>query len=173
MAEQDSLDVYRSRRHFERTSEPGGRPKPAQGQNPVFVVQKHQATTLHYDFRLAVDGVLKSWAVPKGPPTAAGEKRLAVPTEDHPLEYADFAGTIPAGEYGAGQVEIWDSGMYTNITHKDDQVIPAGPAIAAGHIVVRLEGRKLKGNFALTRTGFGKGGWLMVKMNEPPAVHSH
>jgi DNA ligase D-like protein (predicted 3'-phosphoesterase) len=164
LPEKDLLEAYRSKRHFDRTPEPGGPKKPAKINKPVFVVQKHQASSLHYDFRLEIDGVLKSWAVPKGPPTDPSIKRLAMPTEDHPLEYAAFKGTIPEGEYGAGKVEIWDKGTYLNLTNKDGQEVPAGQAIAAGHIVFQLKGRKLKGGFALTRTGFDKGGWLLVKM---------
>jgi DNA ligase D-like protein (predicted 3'-phosphoesterase) len=168
LTEKDSLAAYRAKRHFARTPEPGGLKKLAKAKQPIFVVQKHQARSLHYDFRLEVDGVLKSWAVPKGPPTNPSEKRLAVPTEDHPLEYSVFSGTIPEGEYGAGTVGIWDKGTFRVLPNKDGEEIPAGQAIAAGHIAFWLEGQKLKGGFALTRTGFGKGGWLLVKMVDQP-----
>ncbi len=110
----------------------------------MFVVQKHAARTLHYDFRLEVEGVLKSWAVPKGPSLNPQDKRLAVPTEDHPLEYADFEGTIPAGEYGAGTVMVWDFGTYRNITEKKGESIPMAEAVAHGHVKVWLEGKKLE-----------------------------
>ncbi len=166
MPEKDLLQKYRQKRRFEITPEPAGGKRALRSKAPRFVVQKHQASTLHYDFRLEVDGVLKSWAVPKGPPLDPSEKRLAVPTEDHPLEYAEFKGAIPEGQYGAGTVEIWDHGTYENLTQKDGHAIPAGEAIAAGHIAFRLDGQKLKGGYALTRTGFSKRGWLLVKMVE-------
>jgi DNA ligase D-like protein (predicted 3'-phosphoesterase) len=165
--EKEPLQTYREKRQFDRTPEPLGekiRPHPRQ---PVFVVQKHQARTLHYDFRLEAGGVLKSWAVPKGPSTDPTVKRLAVPTEDHPLEYASFAGHIPEGQYGAGTIEIWDTGTYRNLKFRDGQEIPPEKAIEEGHITFELEGEKLKGSFALTRTGKGKEDkWLLVKMRE-------
>lgn len=165
MPGEDALKIYREKRHFEKTPEPAGQPDARKTENPIFVVQKHQATTLHYDFRLEAGGVLKSWAIPKGPSMDPKVKRLAIPTEDHPLEYADFSGTIPPGEYGAGEVEIWDRGTYQNLKIRDGQEIPAEQALEEGHFTFRLEGRKLKGGFALTRTGQGqKARWLLVKM---------
>jgi DNA ligase D-like protein (predicted 3'-phosphoesterase) len=136
----------------------------------LFVIQKHDASTLHYDFRLEVDGVLRSWAVPKGPSTDPREKRLAIPTEDHPLSYADFEGTIPEDEYGGGTVLVWDAGSYENITEKDGKVTPLARALEDGHALVRLSGQKLTGGFALQRTGKGKDArWLLVKMDDDAA----
>ena len=140
------------------------------GDSPRFVIQKHDASTLHYDFRLEVDGVLKSWAIPKGPSTDPSEKRLALPTEDHPLDYADFEGVIPEGEYGAGTVLVWDTGPYENITEKEDGLRPMAEAIEEGHVLVRLHGEKLQGGYALQRTGSGEDArWLLVKMDDEAA----
>jgi DNA ligase D-like protein (predicted 3'-phosphoesterase) len=140
-------------------------PSPA----PIFVVQKHAATTLHYDFRLEVDGVLKSWAVPKGPSTDPREKRLAMAVEDHALDYADFEGVIE-GEYGAGAVIVWDTGPYRNRTERDGREVALGRALADGHAVVELEGRKLRGRYALTRTDTQpRERWLLVKVRDDAA----
>ncbi len=161
-----TLEDYQAKRDFRHTPEPagGGRGSAA---GPVFVVQKHDASRLHYDFRLEVDGVLKSWAIPKGPSTDPKEKRLAVPTEDHPLEYAGFEGVIPAGEYGAGTVMVWDTGPFRNITEKKGVSTPLAEAVDHGHAKVWLEGKKLKGGYALTRFKTGKDeAWLLVKMDD-------
>ena len=132
---------------------------------PRFVIQKHDASSLHYDFRLEAGGVLKSWAVPKGPSTDPREKRLAMPTEDHPLGYADFEGVIPEGEYGAGTVIVWDCGSYRSLGEE-----PIEEALERGHAAVWLEGEKLRGGYALTRIGKGKRErWLLVKMNDEAA----
>ncbi len=134
------------------------------------MVQKHDASRLHYDFRLEVDGVLKSWAVPKGPSTDPQEKRLAVPTEDHPLEYAAFEGVIPAGEYGAGTVLVWDKGVFRNLTEKKGRPLPLAEALEHGHLKVWLEGVRLRGGYALTRFKTGKDeAWLLVKMEDEEA----
>ena len=118
---------------------------------------------------LEVDGVLKSWAIPKGPSTNPQDKRLAVPTEDHPLEYAGFEGVIPEG-YGAGTVLVWDTGPFQNLTEKQGVAIPLAEAVAHGHVKVRLEGRKLKGGYALTRFKTGKDeAWLLVKADDEAA----
>jgi DNA ligase D-like protein (predicted 3'-phosphoesterase) len=136
---------------------------------PVFVIQKHDARTLHYDFRLEVDGVLKSWAVPKGPSTDPRERRLAVATEDHPLAYAEFEGVIPEGRYGGGTVLIWDRGTYENITETDGRLRPMPQAIADGHVVVRLAGEKISGGYALQRIDEDGDQWLLIKMDDDAA----
>lgn len=165
----DTLQDYRAKRNFGKTAEPAGGEAPASAQ-PVFVIQKHAARHLHYDFRLEVDGVLKSWAVPKGPSLNPKDKRLAVPTEDHPLEYAGFEGVIPPGEYGAGTVMVWDRGTYRNLTEKKGVPFTMGQALEHGHAVIWLEGAKLRGGFALTR--FKKTpeeAWLLVKVDDEHA----
>jgi DNA ligase D-like protein (predicted 3'-phosphoesterase) len=166
---QGSLKDYQKKRDFSRTPEPSGKAAGAPTE-PIFVIQKHDASHLHYDFRLEVDGVLKSWAVPKGPSTDPKDKRLAVPTEDHPLEYADFEGVIPEGQYGAGTVLVWDTGPYRNLTEKKGESIPLAQAVEHGHVKVWLEGKKLKGGYALTRFRKGKDeSWLLVKMDDAEA----
>jgi DNA ligase D-like protein (predicted 3'-phosphoesterase) len=166
----DQLADYRSKRDLERSPEPSGEHAP-RGE-PIFVVQKHRARNEHYDFRLEVGGVLKSWAVPKGPSTDPREKRLAIRVEDHPLEYATFEGVIPGGEYGAGAVIVWDTGTYRNATRRDGQDVPLEQALADGHVVVELRGHKLRGGYALTRTDVDERGrerWLLVKMRDANA----
>jgi DNA ligase D-like protein (predicted 3'-phosphoesterase) len=136
----------------------------------MFVIQKHDARSLHYDFRLEAGGVLKSWAVPKGPSTDPRDKRLAMPTEDHPLDYGDFEGTIPEGNYGAGTVIVWDTGSYRNVTERDGEEVPIDEALDAGHAVVWLEGRKLHGAWTLQRIGRGREErWLLVKKRDEGA----
>jgi DNA ligase D-like protein (predicted 3'-phosphoesterase) len=170
MSTQDRLKSYRQKRDFAVTAEP--KPSPDASYSPegpgekIFVVQKHEARSLHYDLRLEVDGVLRSWAVPKGPSADPKDKRLAIETEDHPLEYAGFEGVIPPGQYGAGTVIIWDKGVYRNITEQDGKTVPMGKALEKGHAALWLEGRKLKGGYALTRT---KRGWILVKMRDEHA----
>lgn len=170
MTPQDKLKDYKEKRDFCRTPEPSGGHRQPSAARPIFVIQKHAARKLHYDFRLEVQGVLKSWAVPKGPSTDPREKRLAVPTEDHPLDYADFEGTIPEGEYGAGTVLVWDIGTYRNITEKKGKPIPMEEGVHHGHVKVWLEGKKLKGGYALTRFRTGKDeAWLLVKTDDEEA----
>jgi DNA ligase D-like protein (predicted 3'-phosphoesterase) len=134
------------------------------------VVHQHDATTLHYDFRLEAAGVLKSWAAPKGPSTNPKDKRLAMPTEDHPLDYAAYEGLIPEGQYRAGPVIVWDTGSYRSLTEQDGTPVPVEQAVQDGHVTVWLEGRKLRGGFTLTRISKGKRErWLLVKMADEQA----
>ncbi len=160
------LTSYRDKRDFSKTPEPAGEAE-SNHKVPRFVVQKHDAKKLHYDFRLEVNGVLKSWAVPKGPSPEPSVKRLAVATEDHPLEYADFEGYIPDGEYGAGPVIIWDRGFYSNITQKKGRALSIEQAIEHGHVTVLLDGERLKGAYSLSRIQSGaKEQWLVVKVKD-------
>ncbi|MER6025989.1 DNA polymerase ligase N-terminal domain-containing protein [Streptomyces sp. NPDC001851] len=167
MAAEDRLRTYRGKRDFERTREPSGKEPGAGSDEPRFVVQIHDARRMHFDFRLQVDDVLKSWSVPKGPSTDPADKRLAVPTEDHPLEYEDFEGVIPKGEYGGGTVIVWDRGTYEPLSH-DRRGRPLGFAesLEQGHATFRLHGTKLHGEYALTRFRGGEGeeeAWLLVR----------
>ncbi len=165
----DRLRDYRDKRDFGRTPEFPGEAKPA-GDNPIFVIQKHAARALHYDFRLEVHGVLKSWAVPKGPSLNPRDKRLAVPTEDHPIEYANFEGVIPEGEYGGGTVIVWDAGTYRNLKERDDQLLPMAQCMEEGHLMIWLDGKKLMGGYGLLRTGKGSDRrWLLIKMADEKA----
>ena len=159
------LQRYQAKRHFDRTPEPRGSvpPRAPRSERLRFVVQKHAASTLHYDFRLEMDGVLKSWAVTKEPEADASVKRLAVRTEDHPVEYADFEGDIPAREYGAGHVDIWDHG-----TWKPDEAPLT--SLRRGKVTFELKGRRMKGRWALVRMGNAstrkKDLWLLMKLAE-------
>jgi len=150
------LQKYQKKRDFKKTSEPKGR-KRKSSKDPIYVIQKHHARSLHYDLRLEMGGVLKSWAVPKGPPKRIGEKHLAILTENHPMEYAKFEGTIPEGEYGAGKVKIWDSGTYENV--KSDSL---RKCFKNGVIEIRFSGKKLKGTYALVH--FKEKNWLFIKV---------
>jgi bifunctional non-homologous end joining protein LigD len=163
-----ALEQYRAKRDFHRTPEPADRPAAAH-RRPIFVVQEHHARRLHYDFRLEADGVLKSWAVPKQPSLDPAHKRLAVRVEDHPLAYADFAGTIPEGQYGAGTVAIWDRGTYDNLLADKPDQQTVTEEIAAGRLEFTLHGTRLRGRFALVRMrgkGRGKENWLLIKMKD-------
>ncbi|MDX1689866.1 MAG: DNA polymerase ligase N-terminal domain-containing protein [Acidimicrobiia bacterium] len=163
------LDEYEGKRDLDATPEPGADGGDTGGRR--FVVQEHDASSHHYDVRIEADGVLKSWAVPKGPSTDPSEQRLAIPTEDHPLGYADFEGVIPEDEYGGGTVSVWDRGTYENATTDDDgDEIPVAEAIESGHVVVRLDGEKLSGGYAFTRTGDDDDArWLLVKTDDDEA----
>ena len=155
------LKEYRAKRRFDVTAEPAGGQKPgARGKKLAFVVQKHRATALHYDFRLEWKGVLLSWAVPKGPSLDPADKRLAMAVEDHPLEYAKFEGIIPRGEYGGGTVMVWDRGTWT------PEVPDVDAALARGELKFALRGKKLRGSWVLVRTRrteAGKPQWLLLK----------
>jgi bifunctional non-homologous end joining protein LigD len=158
-----TLKEYTKKRHFGVTSEPSGKtPKGKKESSLIFVVQKHRATQLHYDFRLEWKGVLLSWAVPKGPSLDPSVKRLAMQVEDHPLDYANFEGVIPEGEYGGGTVMVWDKGTWTAESEDVDA------ALAKGDLKFNLQGKKLKGSWVLVRTrGFGSSNpgksWLLIK----------
>ncbi len=168
MAKEDSLKKYREKRDIEKTPEPFTSEKVSD--KPRFVVQKHDASKLHYDFRLEVNGVLKSWAIPKGPSTDPGQKRLAVPTEDHPVDYIDFEGIIPEGNYGAGTVIVWDTGTYRNLNKKEGHEVNMDESVNNGHVDIWLEGHKLKGGYALIRTGKGnRKFWLLLKKKDDKA----
>lgn len=167
------LKKYKEKRNFEETPEPAPKlESKVETQEPIkikktrpliYVIQKHYARALHYDFRLEYKGVLISWAVPKGMP-GYHEKRLGIMTEDHPLSYADFEGTIPKGNYGAGKVEIWDKGKYVNITIKNDKQVNLRDAIKKGHFTIYLKGKKLDGTFSFTK--MKDDNWLIVKKEE-------
>jgi bifunctional non-homologous end joining protein LigD len=160
------LDEYRKKRNFEKSPEPAGRARRS-SRRRIFVVQKHDASRLHYDFRLAINGVLVSWAVPKGPSMNPAEKHLAIRTEDHPLEYAEFEGVIPEGQYGAGTVMVWDTGPY-----QPQDGIPPEEQLARGKIDVELHGMKLRGGFTFVRTAkrsadlSEKERWLLIKQRD-------
>jgi DNA ligase D-like protein (predicted 3'-phosphoesterase) len=143
-----SLNLYKKKRNFKTTPEPSGELKPSQESR--FVVQKHKATHLHYDFRLELDGALKSWAVPKEPPTEPGIRRLAVAVEDHPVDYISFEGTIPKGEYGAGTVQIWDRGTF-DLKERTEKVLS-----------FILHGNKLQGDYRLVN--FKEKNWLLFRV---------
>ena len=175
-----SLTEYERKRDFSRTAEPSGRPKgkarkraaKAKRRHPRFTIQKHAATSLHYDLRLEVDGVLASWAVPKGPSLDPREKRLAMRTEDHPMDYLEFEGVIPKGEYGGGPVIVWDRGVFQNISEtRSGRKMGLEEAIEAGDVKVFLLGEKVKGAYALVRTS--KPGereqWLLIKKRDEGA----
>ncbi|MBB5931077.1 DNA polymerase ligase N-terminal domain-containing protein [Streptomyces echinatus] len=167
MAAEDRLRTYRGKRDFGRTREPSGQAPAAGGDRPRFVVQIHDARRMHFDFRLQVDDVLKSWSVPKGPSGDPGDKRLAVPTEDHPLEYEEFEGTIPKGEYGGGTVIVWDRGTYEPLSHdRRGDPVDFAESLERGHATFRLHGSKLHGEYALTRFRGGRDeeqAWLLVR----------
>ena len=169
-----SLAQYNNKRDFKQTSEPSGKQSSLKEDQLKFVIQRHKASRLHYDFRLEMEGVLKSWAVPKGPSLNPQDKRLAMMVEDHPYDYKDFEGIIPEGNYGAGIVEIWDSGTYTPIEDQgnakaNEKLLLAG--LESGNLKVVLHGKKLKGEFAVVRLkGSDSNSWLLIKHRDKFAV---
>ncbi|MGM0504151.1 MAG: DNA polymerase ligase N-terminal domain-containing protein [Bacteroidota bacterium] len=168
MGSKDKLKGYQKKRDFDKTVEPKGNSLSNKRKN-IFVIQKHDASSLHYDFRIEMDGVLKSWAVPKGPSTDQTEKRLALLTEDHPLEYADFEGVIPEDEYGGGTVIVWDYGKYENL-RKDKEDVSMADSFKDGKIEIYLKGKKLKGGYVLINTGGDDDNkWLLKKMDDEEA----
>ena len=172
------LSEYERKRDFSKTAEPSGKKKArakkakARRRHPRFTIQKHSATSLHYDLRLEVDGVLASWAVPKGPSLDPRDKRLAMRTEDHPMDYLEFEGVIPKGEYGGGPVIVWDRGVFQNISEtKSGKPMKLSEAIEKGDVKFFLLGEKVKGAYALVRTS--KPGereqWLLIKKRDEGA----
>jgi DNA ligase D-like protein (predicted 3'-phosphoesterase) len=153
---------------FSKTGEPKGDNVKGKSKEPIFVIQKHDASQLHYDFRIEIGGILKSWSVPKGPSTDPSEKRLAIPTEDHPMDYADFEGVIPEGQYGGGTVMIWDRGTFENLK-KDDKGNPMSlkKSLIEGTVEIYLKGQKLQGAYALIK--MNQGNWLLIKMDDDKA----
>jgi bifunctional non-homologous end joining protein LigD len=178
-----ALEEYKRKRRFEDTPEPP--PKVEKKGGNRFVVQMHDATRLHFDFRLEMDGVLKSWAVPKGPSLDPADKRLAMHVEDHPVSYFDFEGNIPEGNYGAGSVMVWDVGIWQPLSpvQKDGKYVPGTEAeaeqmLAKGDLKFRLKGKRLKGDFALIkmkgrRPGSKGNEWLMIKKHDEYVVDGY
>ncbi len=178
-----ALEEYKRKRRFEETPEPP--PKVATKGGNRFVVQKHDATRLHYDFRLEMEGVLKSWAVPKGPSLDPADKRLAMQVEDHPVSYFDFEGNIPEGNYGAGSVMVWDVGTWTPLSPVpvNGKYVPgteaeAAAMLAKGDLKFRLKGKRLKGDFALIkmrgrRPGSKGNEWLLIKKHDDQVVEGY
>lgn len=160
-----ALKDYNNKRKFDETTEPKGKTKKSKDQL-IFVIQRHAASRLHYDFRLEMEGVLKSWAVPKGPSLNPEDKRLAMMVEDHPYDYKDFEGNIPEGNYGAGQVEIWDSGTYEPLDETSKLSVEKEllKELKAGSLKFILHGKKLKGEFALVKMKNAENNaWLLIK----------
>lgn len=170
-----ALKDYNEKRKFDETSEPKGKTKKSKDKL-IFVIQRHAASRLHYDFRLEMDGVLKSWAVPKGPSLDPKDKRLAMEVEDHPYDYKDFEGNIPEGNYGAGQVEVWDSGTYEPLddTSKLSDEKELLKELKAGSIKFILHGKKLKGEFALVKMKNAENNaWLLIKHKDQFAEENY
>ncbi|HYC40408.1 MAG TPA: DNA polymerase ligase N-terminal domain-containing protein [Chitinophagaceae bacterium] len=167
-----ALSAYRKKRDFSNTPEPAPRRAAAKTKKFRFVVQRHDASRLHYDFRLELGGVLKSWAVPKGPSMNPHDRRLAVMVEDHPVSYIGFEGVIPKGNYGAGTVEIWDQGHYFPVNEEMDTLSERAAlrALESGELKFFLKGRKLEGGFVLVRMNTDENNWLLIKHRDEWAV---
>jgi bifunctional non-homologous end joining protein LigD len=161
-----ALEKYRKKRNFKISPEPKGSAATKRKSALLYVIQKHRASRLHYDFRLEWNGVLLSWAIPKGPSLDPSVKRLAMQVEDHPVEYGSFEGVIPEGEYGGGTVMLWDNGTWS-----PEEDIPVGESLRTGNLKFKVNGKKLKGSWALVRTkGYGgarKPSWLLIKHRDP------
>jgi len=167
-----SLKLYNKKRNFNITPEPSGKTAKSKSKL-IFVIHRHKATRLHYDLRLEMRGVLKSWAVPKGPSLNPEDKRLAMMVEDHPFDYKDFKGVIPEGNYGAGIVEIWDKGELSDIDNSEKATAEKNlmRGLMAGNLKFRLHGKKLKGEFVLVKiSGRGENSWLLIKHKDQFAV---
>jgi DNA ligase D-like protein (predicted 3'-phosphoesterase) len=172
--ERKKIDTYNQKRDFSKTPEPEGKKESSSG--PLtFVIQKHAASRLHYDLRLEINGVMPSWAIPKGPSTDYNVKRLAMQTEDHPMSYADFEGIIPEG-YGAGSVMVWDNGTYDNLRlDKDGNPIPIEECLAEGKIEAYFHGHKTKGAYVLFRLKNAKerNAWIFKKIKDSGAIQDY
>lgn len=157
---------YKKKRDFDKSPEPKG--SEGSSGSSRFVIHKHDASNLHYDFRLEIDEALKSWAIPKGPSTDPKDKRLAIPTEDHPLDYFDFEGVIPEGQYGAGTVMVWDTGVFRNLLEEKENGKSLKESYEDGKMEVWLEGQKVSGGYAIIKMG-NDDNWLMIKMEDKEA----
>ncbi|MBK6264971.1 DNA ligase [Marivirga sp. S37H4] len=161
-----NLTEYNKKRDFKKSPEPkGGNSKPGSAR---FVIQKYDAQNLHFDFRLEIAGVLKSWVIPKGPFTNPADKRLAIPTEDHPIDYIDFEGVIPEGQYGAGTVMVWDNGTFKNLLEENEEEKSLEESYKDGKMEVWLEGKKISGGYTLIKTNMGNN-WLIIKKDDKEA----
>jgi bifunctional non-homologous end joining protein LigD len=172
----DELAEYHRKRDFSKTAEPKGMHASPRRGKLRFVIQKHAASQLHFDLRLELDGVMKSWAIPKGPSADPSIKRLAVQVEDHPIDYNTFEGTIPKGEYGGGTVMLWDKGTYTaDLAAESDDVSAVRNGYDAGDLKITFHGKRMRGSYALVRTKGMRGGasskpsWLLIKHRDPDA----
>ena len=168
-----SLTTYKKKRSFTDTPEPEGAKKQGAPKELSFVIQRHKASRLHYDFRLEMEGVLKSWAIPKGPSMNPGDKRLAMMVEDHPYDYKDFTGIIPEGNYGAGIVEIWDKGTFTGVNPEHENINEKQllKSLKDGNLKFALKGKKLKGEFALVKLKNSEdNSWLLIKHRDKYAT---
>lgn len=175
MNNSEKMEKYRKKRDFTKTPEPSGEIKSG-GKNLIFLIHKHNASHLHYDLRLELNGVLKSWAIPKEPSLNPDEKHLAIMVEDHPIEYANFEGVIPESNYGAGIVMIWDKGVYVPVSDgiKEEQEKILNQELEKGHLSIIFDGKKLKGEFALVklRRSREQNAWLLIKAKDQYAKYT-